>query len=549
MRRILAEAKANAEMDVDTASTLIGSKRASPFLPDDLELAGSAVQPIRIAYGYPKQPLQAFADLPGGQHVSAQYTSGVFPWSSSFQHGGLVDGKVWAAGIQWPEPTPTKDSAMQKIHAALADAGVPADAFDSSQTYVSTKYGVANSKLAGDSFSLTFTDPAAAMELLLGKISVSLPIRGATSADAGLSGSPVWTKHPGTLQLAKGDYAAAKVLVLSKSIEGLDAGSLRLGVERRKERKLGKWAGLSLRLGVERRKERKLGKWAELSLRLGVERRKERKLGKWDGLSLRLGVERRKERKPGKWAGLSLRLGVERRKERKLGKWAGLSLRLRVERRKERKLGKWAGLSLSLGVERWKERKLGKWAGLSLRLGVERRKERKLGKWDGLSLRLGVERREERKPGKWAGLSLRLGVERRKERKLGKWAGLSLRLGVERRKERKLGKWPGLSLSLGVERWKERKLGKWAGLSLSLGVERRKERKLGKWDAGVVSQLEDFHVALGKEKENKPLPCHFVGDVPAPDGTDVGLYWEQHPDTAHLRGASCFSGGGWNVPY
>ena len=215
-------------MDVDTASTLIGSKRAAPFLPDDLELAGSAVQPIRIAYGYPKQPLQAFADLPGGQHVSAQYTSGVFPWSSSFQHGGLVDGKVWAAGIQWPEPTPTKDSAMQKIHAALADAGVPADAFDSSQTYVSTKYGVANSKLAGDSFSLTFTDPAAAMELLLGKISVSLPIRGATSADAGLSGSPVWTKHPGTLQLAKGDYAAAKVLVLSKSIEGLDAAQLSL---------------------------------------------------------------------------------------------------------------------------------------------------------------------------------------------------------------------------------------------------------------------------------------------------------------------------------
>ena len=167
-----------------------------------------------------------------------------------------MDGKVWAAGIQWPEPTPTKDSAMQKIHAALADAGVPADAFDSSQTYVSTKrererererenytlwdvttaphkhvstkYGVANSKLAGDSFSLTFTDPAAAMELLLGKISVSLPIRGATSADAGLSGSPVWTKHPGTLQLAKGDYAAAKVLVLSKSIEGLDAAQLSL---------------------------------------------------------------------------------------------------------------------------------------------------------------------------------------------------------------------------------------------------------------------------------------------------------------------------------
>ena len=81
---------------------------------------------------------------------------------------------------------------------------------------------------------------------------------------------------------------------------------------------------------------------------------------------------------------------------------------------------------------------------------------------------------------------------------------------MERRKERKLGKWAGLSLRLGVERRKERKLGKWAGLSLSLGVERRKERKLGKWDAGVVSQLEDFHVALGKEKENKPLPCHFV---------------------------------------
>ena len=48
-------------------------------------------------------------------------------------------------------------------------------------------------------------------------------------------------------------------------------------MERRKERKLGKWAGLSLRLGVERRKDRKLGKWAGLSLqRLGVERRKER---------------------------------------------------------------------------------------------------------------------------------------------------------------------------------------------------------------------------------------------------------------------------------
>ena len=72
------------------------------------------------------------------------------------------------------------------------------------------------------------------------------------------------------------------------------------------------------------------------------------------------------------------------------------------------------------------------------------------------------------------------------------------------------GKWAGLSLRLGVERRKERKLGKWAGLSFSLGVERWKERKLGKWDAGVVSQLEDFHVALGKEKENKPLPCHFV---------------------------------------
>ena len=84
-----------------------------------------------------------------------------------------MDGTVWASGIQWLDPTLTKQDTTQRIHAALAEAGVSADAFVANATYVSTKYGVANHKLAGDSFSLTFSDLAAAMQLVFGRITLS----------------------------------------------------------------------------------------------------------------------------------------------------------------------------------------------------------------------------------------------------------------------------------------------------------------------------------------------------------------------------------------
>ena len=51
-------------------------------------------------------------------------------------------------------------------------------------------------------------------------------MKGATAADGVLYGSPVWTKYPGSLQLDRGDFAAAKVLVFSKDIKGLDAAQL-----------------------------------------------------------------------------------------------------------------------------------------------------------------------------------------------------------------------------------------------------------------------------------------------------------------------------------
>ena len=51
-------------------------------------------------------------------------------WSACAQHGGgLVDGKVWGAGILWPEPT-LEQVATQNIHKALADAGVPLAAYN-----------------------------------------------------------------------------------------------------------------------------------------------------------------------------------------------------------------------------------------------------------------------------------------------------------------------------------------------------------------------------------------------------------------------------------
>ena len=112
----------------------------------------------------------------------------------------MADGKVWASGVLW-EPGTNKEAATQRIYAALESAGIPADSIDASQTYVSTQYGAANRQLAGGSFNITFTDPAAAVQLLEGNAHVSLPIKGANSSAEAEHGSPVWTKHPGTYKL------------------------------------------------------------------------------------------------------------------------------------------------------------------------------------------------------------------------------------------------------------------------------------------------------------------------------------------------------------
>ena len=100
-------------------------------------------------------------------------------------------------------------------------------ALDTSSTYISTQYGAANRQLAGDSFCLTFLDPAVAHELLHGKIKVDLPIRGSKPTEPA-RGSPVWQKSPGPLQLCRDDFAAAKLLVVSKAIKDLDAVQLSL---------------------------------------------------------------------------------------------------------------------------------------------------------------------------------------------------------------------------------------------------------------------------------------------------------------------------------
>lgn len=100
-------------MEVDA---LASKKRgASIALPDDLDseeplsrlssLEIPADQPpLLLAYGYTQQPLSSLAtQVPSNDTYAAQYTTGIFSWSAAYQHGGFVEGRVWASGLQWPQ--------------------------------------------------------------------------------------------------------------------------------------------------------------------------------------------------------------------------------------------------------------------------------------------------------------------------------------------------------------------------------------------------------------------------------------------------------------
>ena len=221
-------------MEVDA---LASRKRgASPTLPETLEsedsLSGiSSLEleedqlTILLAYGYTQQPLSSLASqVPSNDTYTAQYTTGVFSWSAAYQHGGFVDGRVWSSGLQWPDSY-QKEAAIADIQAALTSAGVPSDAYESNSIYVSTPYGAAHRKLAGGSFSIKFVDLQVADQLVRGKVDVILPVISAASGEAVL-GSPIWTKDPRAVQLAKEDYAAAKILVSHEALKELDAVQL-----------------------------------------------------------------------------------------------------------------------------------------------------------------------------------------------------------------------------------------------------------------------------------------------------------------------------------
>jgi len=216
-------------MEVDPVSRKRG---ASIALPEDLESeervalseSGDAGQLI-FAYDHTQQPLSYLeSQLAYGDDHVAQYTTGIFSWSSPYHHGGSLDGKLWASGLQWPEGY-QKEAAVADIKAALEAAGVTGDAYEANSIYVSTPYGAASRKLAGGSFSISFVNLETADKLVHGKVTVRLPVISAAHGK-GAQGSPLWTKDPGAVQLAKEDYAAAKILVSHEAIKDLDAPQL-----------------------------------------------------------------------------------------------------------------------------------------------------------------------------------------------------------------------------------------------------------------------------------------------------------------------------------
>jgi hypothetical protein len=207
-------------MDVDSQA---GSKRraledieALEALPDDLESEETfeplsetleeEEDPPTIAYGYSytEQPIASLASqLVTDNEYVAPYTTGIFSWSAAYQHGGFIDGRVWASGLRWPVSY-QKESAVADIQAALTSAGVPVDAYESGSIYVSTPYGAANRNLSGGSFSITFVNLQVAERLVRGGITVMLPVFSSAHGES-VQGSPLWTKDPGAVQLAKED--------------------------------------------------------------------------------------------------------------------------------------------------------------------------------------------------------------------------------------------------------------------------------------------------------------------------------------------------------